>query len=100
VEDAAARGIRDGDRIRVFNDIDESELVAKVTPAHSPGMLTIYHAWEPYQFKGRKSHAALTPNPINPVQLAGGYVHLQPRGAVFSPGSTDRATRVDVERIG
>ncbi len=99
VEDAAARGIRDGDRIRVFNDIDSSELVAKVTPAHSPGMLTVYHAWEPYQFKGHKSHAALTPNPINPVQLAGGYVHLQPRGAVFSPGSTDRATRVEVERI-
>ena len=65
-EDAAARGIRDGDRIRVFNDIDSTELAAKVTPAHSPGMVTIYHAWEPFQFKGRKSHAALTPNPINP----------------------------------
>ena len=100
VEDAAARDIRDGDRIRLFNDIDSSELIAKVTPAHSPGMVTVYHAWEPFQFKGRKSHAALTPNPINPVQLAGGYVHLQPRGAVCTPGSTDRATRVEVERIG
>jgi nitrate reductase alpha subunit len=100
VEDAAARDIRDGDRIRLFNDIDSSELIAKVTPAHSPGMVTVYHAWEPFQFKGRKSHAALTPNPINPVQLAGGYVHLQPRGAVCSPGSTDRATRVEVERAG
>jgi hypothetical protein len=37
--------------------------------------------------------------PINPVQLAGGYLHLQPRGAVCSPGSTDRATRVEVERV-
>ncbi|MDP6979005.1 MAG: molybdopterin-dependent oxidoreductase [Myxococcota bacterium] len=99
VEDADARGIGDGDRIRVFNDIASTELVAKVTPAHSPGMVTIYHAWEPFQFKGRTSHAALTPNPINPVQLAGGYVHLQPRGAVCSPGSTDRATRIEMERV-
>jgi len=99
VEDAQARGIADGDRVRVFNDIDSTEFMAKVTPAHRPGQVTIYHAWEPYMFKNRKSHAALTPNPINPVQLAGGYFHLQPRPAVSTPGSTDRATRVEVERL-
>jgi len=99
VEDADARGIVDGDRVRVFNDIASTEFMAKVTPAHRPGQVTIYHAWEPYMFKNRKSQAALTPNPINPVQLAGGYFHLQPRPAVSTPGSTDRATRVEVERL-
>ncbi len=97
--DAAGRGIADGDRVRVYNDIDSTELMAKISPALRPGQLIVYHAWEPFQFKGRKSHAALTPSPINPIQLAGGHFHLQPRPAFGSPGSTDRATRVEVERI-
>ena len=97
--DAASRGIADGDRVRVFNDIDSSELMAKVSPTLRRGQLVVYHAWEPFQFKGRKSHAVLTPNPINPLHLAGGHFHLQPMPAFGSPGSTDRATRVEIERI-
>jgi hypothetical protein len=41
----------------------------------------------------------VTPNPINPLQLAGGYFHIQARDAEFTPGSTDRATRVEIEKI-
>jgi anaerobic selenocysteine-containing dehydrogenase len=100
VEDAARRGIRDGERVRVFNDIDAFELQAKLSPALRPGQVMVYHAWEPYQFPGNRSHAAVTPNPINPLSLAGGYFHLQPQPAVGSPGSTDRATRVEVVRLG
>jgi anaerobic selenocysteine-containing dehydrogenase len=98
--DAAARGIEDGDRVRVFNDIDSCELQAKVSPALPPHAVIVYHAWEPFQFPGRKSHAAVTPSPLNPTQLAGGYFHLQPRAAHGTPGSVDRATRVEVERLG
>jgi hypothetical protein len=50
-------------------------------------------------YKDRKSYGTLTPNPINPVQLAGGYYHLQQMPALFSPGSTDRATRIEIERV-
>ena len=99
VEDAAARGIEDGDQVRLFNDISSSELMAKITPAHRPGQVTVYHAWEPFMSKGRKSYNTVTPNPINPLQLAGGYFHLQARDAEFTPGSTDRATRVEIEKI-
>ncbi|MCZ2153308.1 MAG: molybdopterin-dependent oxidoreductase [Bryobacterales bacterium] len=99
VEDAAARDIEDGDRVRLFNDIGSAELLAKVTPAHRPGQVTVYHAWEPFMFKGRTTYASVTPNPINPLQLAGGYFHIQVRGGFFSPGATDRATRVQIERI-
>ncbi len=49
--------------------------------------------------KGRVSYTAVTPNPINPLQLAGGYFHIQARPAEFTPGSTDRATRVEVEKV-
>ncbi|MCB1679352.1 MAG: molybdopterin-dependent oxidoreductase [Halioglobus sp.] len=98
MQDAAVRGVVDGDTVRVFNDISSIEMQAKVSAALRPGQVTIYHAWEPFQFKDRKGYSTLTPNPINPVQLAGGYFHLQPRHAVCTPGSTDRATYVDFER--
>jgi len=99
VADAAARKIRDGDRIRMFNDVDACELQAKVSAALRPGQVSVYHAWEPFQFSGHKSHAALTPSPINPLQLAGGYFHLQPQAASGAPGSTDRGTRIEIEKI-
>ncbi len=99
VEDAAARGIQDGDQVRLFNDISSAQLMAKVAPAHRPGQVTVYHAWEPFMAKGRTTYTSVTPNPINPLQLAGGYFHIQPRPAEFAPGSTDRATRVQIEKI-
>lgn len=97
--DAAARGIRDNDRVRVFNDIDSYETLAKVVPNLRPGQVIVYHAWEPYQFRNRKGYGALTPNPLNPLSLAGGYVHLQPLPDANTPGPTDRDTRVEIERI-
>ncbi|MBW2418027.1 MAG: molybdopterin-dependent oxidoreductase [Deltaproteobacteria bacterium] len=97
--DAAARGIRDHDRVRVYNDISEYETLAKIVPSLRPGEVIVYHAWEPYQFKNRKSYGALTPNPINPLSLAGGYTHLQPLPEANTPGPTDRDTRVEVEKI-
>ncbi|MCG3168686.1 MAG: Dimethylsulfide dehydrogenase subunit alpha [Pseudomonadales bacterium] len=99
VEDAAARGIADGDHVRLFNDVASAELMAKVVPSIRPGQVTVYHAWEPFMAKGRTTYTSVTPNPINPLQLAGGYFHIQARDAEFTPGSTDRATHVEVEKI-
>jgi hypothetical protein len=59
----------------------------------------IDHAWEPFQFRNRLSQQSITPSPINPIQLAGGYFHLQPRLAVGTPGTNDRGTRVEVRRL-
>jgi DMSO reductase family type II enzyme molybdopterin subunit len=99
VDDARARGIHDGDRVRVWNDVGSCEMQARVAPAQRPGQASCHHAWEPYMFRNHKDPSTLLPNPINPVQLAGGYYHLQPMPALLSPGSTDRATRVEIERI-
>ncbi|MBW2243974.1 MAG: molybdopterin-dependent oxidoreductase [Deltaproteobacteria bacterium] len=98
-EDAGARSIGDGDRLRVFNDISSFVVQARVSPSVRPGQVIVYHAWEPYQFEGHHSQQTLTPSPINPIQLAGGYVHLQPRMAVGTPGASDRGTRVEVEKL-
>jgi len=97
-EDARARDIADGNRVRVYNDVGAFELRAKISRTLRPGQVIVYDGWEPYQFSGHRSHQALTPNPINPLQLAGGYFHLQPRLAVGAPGASDRGTRVEIER--
>ena len=97
--DARARGIADGDRVRVHNDIDSFESRARVSTTMRPGQVLFYHGWEPFQFKNHKSQQALTPNPMKPIQLAGGYFHIQPRLAVGTPGASDRGTRVEVERL-
>jgi DMSO reductase family type II enzyme molybdopterin subunit len=97
--DAAARDIRDGDRVRVGNDLGQFELVAKVSAAIRPGQVVVYHAWEPFQFADHKSHQAVTATPMNPIQMAGGYYHLQQFMTVGQPGMNDRGTRVEVTKL-
>jgi anaerobic selenocysteine-containing dehydrogenase len=96
--DAAARGLADGDPARVRNDAGVFEVRVKISGSVRPGQVIVDHAWEPYQFKGRNSYQALTVSPINPIQLAGGYFHLQPTPIMGEPGPADRDTRVEVER--
>jgi len=98
-KDAADRGIRDGDRVRVYNDVGSFEIIAQITPSLRPGQVTVYHAWEPFQFRGGHSHQSLIPSPLNPIHLAGGYFQLQPTLLMGNPGCSDRGTRVEIERI-
>jgi len=46
--DAESRGIREGDRVRVKNDIGVFEICAKLSPTIRPGQIVVYHAWEPF----------------------------------------------------
>jgi anaerobic selenocysteine-containing dehydrogenase len=95
--DAAARSIRDGDRVRVFNDLDAFEIMAKVAPITRPGQVIVYHAWDNFQFRGQKGFQNLIPSPLNPVELAGGQFHLRPMTICLQPSHTDRDTRVEVQ---
>jgi DMSO reductase family type II enzyme molybdopterin subunit len=97
--DAASRGIADGDRVRVSNDLGSIEVQARVSATLRPGQVIVNHGWEPYQFKGRRSHQTLTPSPMNPIQAAGGYYHLRTVVIAGEPGHCDRGTRVEVARI-
>ena len=97
--DVAARGLRDGDLARARNDIGVFEARIKVSPTVRPGQVILYHGWEPYQFKGHRSHQAILPSPLNPIQLAGGYFHLQPYMLTGEPGHNDRGTRIEVEPV-
>ena len=96
--DASRRGIDDGDMARVYNDLGQMEIQVKLTPPVKPGQVIVYHAWEPFQFKGGDSYQGLLPSPLNPIDLAGGYFHLQPMLMMGTPECTDRGTRVEVEK--
>ncbi len=98
-EDLATRDLKDGDKVRVWNDIGEFEAMAKISNTLRPGQVICYHGWEPYQFKGHRSHQSILPSPINPIQLAGGYYHLQPLMITGETGHNDRGTRMDVEAV-
>ena len=99
VRDAQARGIKDHELVRVYNDVGAFEIRAKVAASCAPGEVIIYHAWEPYMFKDGYSHQTLTPSPINPIELAGGYFHLRPMLFSCSPGQSDRGVRVEVNKL-
>ncbi|MBW2712322.1 MAG: molybdopterin-dependent oxidoreductase, partial [Deltaproteobacteria bacterium] len=95
VEDAEARGLKDGDRARAFNDLGSFETAVKVSGTLHKEQVIINHGWEAYQFKDHKSYNSIIPSPINPISLAGGYFHLQPTPLYGEPGSNDRGTRME-----
>ncbi len=97
--DCAERGIRDHDWIRVRNDLGSFMARAKPGGAIRPGQAHIFHAWEPYQFRGGRSHQALVPSPLKVTQLVGDYGHLHWDYAHYEPNQVDRDTRVEVERV-
>ncbi len=98
LQDARKRGIADGDRIRVFNDVGEFEALAKVAASVQPGQAIIYHAWEPYHFKGWKGQQQPVPAPWKALHLAGGYGQIHYRSIYGAPGHNPRAQTVDIAR--
>jgi DMSO reductase family type II enzyme molybdopterin subunit len=89
--DAAARGVADGDAIRIFNDVGEFEAIAKVAPTVRPGQVVVYHAWEPYQFKGWRGQQ----EPVDPrLRLGSAPSRL---GALTASGARLRARRAPLE---
>jgi nitrate reductase alpha subunit len=98
-EDAQARSIAEGERVRVRNDIGAFVAQVRISPAVRPGELAVEQGWEPYHFEGRSSYQSAVPSPINPLQVAGGFFHLQPSILIGSAGGVDRGTRVEVKRL-
>ena len=96
--DCAVRGIGDHDRVRVRNDLGSFIARVKLTETIRPGQAHIYHAWEPYQFFGGRSHQALAPSPLKTTQLVGDYGQLHWGYGHYEPNQVDRDTRVEIER--
>ena len=94
---AAAKGVADGDFVRVFNDYDSFTVRAKLSSTVRPDQLVIYHAWEPYQYPDWKSYDTLLPGPPKGLHFAGGYRHFEFCLMNWAPTQSDRQTNVDFE---
>jgi len=97
--DARERGISDHDRIRVYNDVGEFLLRAKIAPVVQPGEVICYHAWEGYQFPDGAVQNDVLPASIKPNNMVGDYGHLQYRGHYLSMNNTPKEVAVEVERV-
>jgi len=95
-QDAAARGVDDGDEVRVSNDFGEFFTPVKLSPSVMPGQVICYNGWEPYMHRGWKDQANVEPGMIKWLHLAGGYGHLKYWPLQWQPVQVDRSIRVEV----
>jgi DMSO reductase family type II enzyme molybdopterin subunit len=96
---AAGRGIEDGETIRMYNDYDEVEVMVSTSAAVGPDQVVVY-MWEPFQFKGWKSHDSMLIGMPKAIQLAGGYGQLSYQVTSGSPSPTsDRGLRVNIAKL-
>jgi nitrate reductase alpha subunit len=98
-EDARAKGIVDHDLIRVFNDINEILVHAKVSPAVQPGEVICYHAWEGYQFPGGGGQNSLGSSPLKPTNMISGYGHLGYKIFYQTASHVPKEVAVDIEKV-
>jgi nitrate reductase alpha subunit len=94
VEDCQARGVKDNDRIRLFNDEGSCELLAKISPSVQPGQIIVYHAWENFQFKDWKSNQEPVPSSWKALHMAV-YGQLHYRFLYAGPHHAPRGTTLD-----
>ena len=100
-KDAQARGVRDGDLIRVFNSMGSFVAMAHVTSGMQPGMVYMYHGWDPLLFRGgRNNFSAVVSSSalIKPTALVSGYGHITYRALAFEPNSTFQDFTCNFER--
>jgi DMSO reductase family type II enzyme molybdopterin subunit len=96
---AAERGIEDGETVRMYNDLDETEMMVSTSAAVGKDQVVIY-MWEPYQFKNWKSHDAMLVGLPKSIQLAGNYGQLDYQVTSGGPSpSSDRGLRVDIAKL-
>jgi len=98
-KDAEARGIADGEEVRVFNDMDSFFIRTKLSSATRPGQVIVYHAFEPYQYRGWRPYDSTVPGMIKWLHLAGGYGHLNYWRWNWVQAQVDRVVPVEVEKV-
>lgn len=94
---AAARGITDGSRVRVFNSIGEFYAQAKFYPSAPPDSIMMEHAWEGFQFQNGKHIGYVSAPMLQPLEMVGNWGHLKFALWDWNPNQIIHATGVDIE---
>ncbi len=102
-EDAAERGIEDGDMVRVYNQLAEVKAMAKLYPSSEPGTVRHWFGWENFQYEDRNNFNTLVPTYLKPTQLVqypedtGEHLYFFPN--YWGPTGVNSDVNVEVERI-
>jgi nitrate reductase alpha subunit len=86
---------------RVFEPSPEWVAQAHLSNGMPPGMLFMYHGWDPMMFRGQHNFSAVvcTAGLIKPTSMAGGYGHLGHRSLAFAPNQTYKDFTVNFEKF-
>ncbi len=96
---ATAKGIADGDDVRVWNDLGEALLVAKIAAGVPENAVILEDGWEPFFFRGKKGANALVGDMLNALEVADGWGHLR-FGTAWDGNQHAYDATVDVARAG
>jgi len=99
-EDAEARGVVDGDLIRVFNTAGHFIAIAHVSASMQPGMTYMYHGWDPMMFREQQNFGAVVSSAglIKRTSLVSGYGHVTYRPLAFEPNAVFNDFTCDFEK--
>ncbi|MBE7519019.1 MAG: molybdopterin-dependent oxidoreductase [Thermoflexaceae bacterium] len=97
-DDAKARGVKDDDLVRVFNDVGSFLVRAKVAPNVKPGQIISYNGWAPFQYKNWDGENEIEPGMVKWNGWAGGYGQLRYYQQHWQPIPSSRWTRCDFEK--
>ena len=94
---AAARGIVDGGRVRIFNGIGEFFAQAKFYPSLPETSIMMEHGWEPHQYEQGKPMNNTMATLIQPLELCGDWGHLGFKLWKYNANQLAHESSVDVE---
>jgi nitrate reductase alpha subunit len=94
---AGEKGIADDALVRVWNDVGEFVVPARLSPAQRPDGLTVYNGFEGFLFPGGRGANEVEPGMVKWLHLVGDYGHLSYAPTEWQPVPFDRCINVDCE---
>ena len=94
---AAQRGIKDGDRVRLFNANGDFFAQAKFYPSIPVNTIMMEHGWEPHQYIHKKPMNNSMATFLQPLELVGGWGHLGFKYAMWNANQLAHEGSYDVE---
>jgi complex iron-sulfur molybdoenzyme family reductase subunit alpha len=76
-EVAKIKGIKDGEEVKVYNNIGEFFAMAKISSSAPHDSIVMEHGWEPYMFREQKGHNEVVPTALNLLEMADGWGHMK-----------------------
>jgi len=74
---AKAKGIKDGDEVRIYNELGEFFSMAKVTSSAPIDSLVMEDGWDPHFFRDRKHNNRVVPASLSLLEMSEGWGHLK-----------------------